>query len=257
MPVDSAADVLEEPPASELDGLADDDDVVEVGLLVVVPTMGSPLVDPPSGGGTHWLDSVPAPFPNRRPESQPSSEKLQWPIDSQKPSTPSRWQWLSAAHSNDSSHPSTDSKLASASSAPKPRIGITVPRSNTSENLAAGMARGTLPAMRGLVPSMLSLALLACGEPQPLPADKASYAGTWEGDGVRLKISPTAQVSYDKKKGAGNEHVEGPIAGWREDGFVVGVMTQKTSFDVTAPPHQESGTWTMVINGDTVYRISP
>ena len=111
--------------------------------------------------------------------------------------------------------------------------------------------------MRGLALALQVLLLLGCSEPAPLPPDKASYAGTWEGDGVRIQITAQGRVSYDHKKGAGNEHIEGPIAGWRGDDFVVGVMTQKTSFEVSEAPHQEAGTWTMVINGDTVYRTSP
>lgn len=111
--------------------------------------------------------------------------------------------------------------------------------------------------MRGLVLALPLLLLVGCSEPAPLPPEKAEYAGTWEGDGVRVRITAEGRVTYDHKKGAGNEHIEGPIAGWSGDGFVVGVMTQKTSFEVNAAPHEESGTWTMVINGDTVYRIGP
>jgi len=66
-----------------------------------------------------------------------------------------------------------------------------------------------------------------------------------------------SRVSYDRKKGAGNEHTEGPIAGWVGDDFVVGVMTQKTTFNVDTPPHEDAGTWTMVVNGDTMYRLAP
>ena len=114
-----------------------------------------------------------------------------------------------------------------------------------------------MPAMRGLALALPVLLCVACSEPEPLPSDKASYAGMWEGDGVRLEITAEGRVSYDHKKGAGNEHIEGPIAGWVGDGFVVGVMTQKTTFEVSQPPHEESGTWTMVVNDDTVYRIRP
>lgn len=101
------------------------------------------------------------------------------------------------------------------------------------------------------------LVLSGCSDPAPLPADKANYAGHWEGDGVRIEITEAARVTYDRRKGAGNEHIEGPIAGWQGDSFVVGVMTQKTTFEVDQPPVKESGTWTMVVNDDTVYRISP
>lgn len=105
--------------------------------------------------------------------------------------------------------------------------------------------------------SLVALGALGCSNPEPLPPNRAEYAGTWEGDGVRLAITPDSRVSYDHQKGAGNEHIEGPIAGWVDDSFVVGVMTQKTTFDVSQPPHRDGGTWTMVVNGDTVYRLQP
>ena len=122
--------------------------------------------------------------------------------------------------------------------------------------LALSFRRGSIRRMRGLALLPLLTVVVACGAPAPLPADKTDYAGTWEGDGVRLQVSLDAQVSYDRKKGAGNEHTEGPIAGWVGDSFVVGVMTQKTTFTVNTPPHEEAGTWTMVVNDDTVYRLS-
>ncbi|MCR9166071.1 MAG: hypothetical protein ACE37F_17470 [Nannocystaceae bacterium] len=111
--------------------------------------------------------------------------------------------------------------------------------------------------MRGSALAALVFGLLACSNPQPLPQGKAEFAGTWEGDGVRIEITPEGRVTYDRKKGAGNERIQGPIAGWGEDNFVVGVMTQKTTIEVDEPPHETSGTWTMVINGDTVYRLQP
>ena len=110
--------------------------------------------------------------------------------------------------------------------------------------------------MRGLALLTSCAAILGCGSPAPLPPEKSEYAGTWEGQGVRLQVTRDANVSYDRKKGAGNEHTEGPIAGWVGDDFVVGVMTQKTTFKVDTPPHEEAGTWTMVVNGDTIYRLA-
>ncbi|MEM6295750.1 MAG: hypothetical protein AAGA54_31045 [Myxococcota bacterium] len=111
--------------------------------------------------------------------------------------------------------------------------------------------------MKVRVAAALLLALVACREPQPLPPERAEYAGTWEGDGVRLQITPEGGVTYDRKVGAGNEHVEGNIAGWKGDGFVVGAMTVKTAFEIPTPPEKVNGTWTMTVNGMTVYRLSP
>ncbi len=123
--------------------------------------------------------------------------------------------------------------------------------------LAEGLTRATLGSMRVLAVVCLFVGLLACGEPAPLPTEKSEFAGQWEGDGVRLQITGEGRVSYDRRKGAGNEHVTGPIAGWQGDSFVVGVMTQKTTFEVSEAPHEVSGTWTMTVNGDTVYRVGP
>lgn len=70
--------------------------------------------------------------------------------------------------------------------------------------------------------ALVVFGLVACSTPQPLPADKAEFAGVWEGDGVQIAITAEARVTYDRKNGAGNEHIEGPIAGWGEKSWARG-----------------------------------
>ncbi len=92
---------------------------------------------------------------------------------------------------------------------------------------------------------------------QPLPADKADYAGHWRGGGIDLTIRAEGHVSYVKLQGKSKTEIEGPLQGWQGDDFVVGVMVVKTKFDVTEPPHEVDGIWTMTVDGVTLTRDQP
>jgi hypothetical protein len=98
-----------------------------------------------------------------------------------------------------------------------------------------------------------SLALAACTG-KPLPADKADYAGRWRGPGVTLEITADGHARYDRAEGNGRVKIDGPIQGFDGDDFVVGVMVVTTSFDVTAPPTETNGVWTMTVDGVVLTR---
>lgn len=102
---------------------------------------------------------------------------------------------------------------------------------------------------------MLSATLLvAACKGQPLPPDKADYAGRWRGGGIDLVISPEGRVEYVKQQGKGRTEISGPLQGWQGDSFVVGVMTVKTKFEVTEPPHEVDGAWKMTVDGVELIR---
>lgn len=104
--------------------------------------------------------------------------------------------------------------------------------------------------------TVLSFVLLASAcKGQPLPADKAEFAGHWRGGGIDLVIRPEGHVTYEKIEGKGRVQVEGPLQGWKGNDFVVGVMVVKTTFKVTEPPHEVDGVWTMTIDGVEVTRV--
>lgn len=99
--------------------------------------------------------------------------------------------------------------------------------------------------------SLVALALLSivgCSG-QPLPADKAAYAGRWEGVGFELTITPDGGCSYFRQTGSGSTKVTGPIRGFDGDDFIVGLPVFNTTFDVTAPPHEVGGRWMMTVDG--------
>jgi hypothetical protein len=72
---------------------------------VLVPKGSTPVVDeledePDSGGTQAPANASPACAPNRRPDMQPSSGKLQNPSDSHHPASPVRRHWASSEQAN-------------------------------------------------------------------------------------------------------------------------------------------------------------
>ena len=91
---------------------------------------------------------------------------------------------------------------------------------------------------------------------EPLPEDKADYAGTWRGEGVDLTITRSGSCSYVKDSGSGRTEINAPIQRFDGDDFVVGMLGVDTTFDVTTPPHEQDGTWTMVVDGIELTRTT-
>jgi len=110
--------------------------------------------------------------------------------------------------------------------------------------------------MRRFVSTTLLCAtlLLSACQAQPLPPDKAEYAGHWRGGGVDLVITAEGRADYTRREGKGTVEVSGPI-GWKGDDFVIVVMVVKTAFDVSEPPHESHGIWQMTVDGVELTRI--
>jgi hypothetical protein len=89
--------------------------------------------------------------------------------------------------------------------------------------------------------------LSACG--QPVPEDKAPYVGDWHAQSMSLLVSKDGTVHYKRVKGNTTTSIDGPIRRFEGDNFVVGIPFISTTFEVSQPPHQEAGTWKMVVDG--------
>lgn len=113
-----------------------------------------------------------------------------------------------------------------------------------------------LRATRLSVVLLAAVLLVSACEGQPLPPDKAEFAGHWRGGGIDLVIEPQGYVRYEKAEGKGKVQVSGPLQGWQGDDFVVGVMVVKTKFEVDQPPHEVDGVWVMTLDGVELARIA-
>lgn len=103
--------------------------------------------------------------------------------------------------------------------------------------------------MRRHILTLLALLLLT-GCAKPLPPDKKSYAGEWQSPTMGLLITPDGRVIYKRLVGTnGSKSIDGPIQAFEGDNFVVGVGPIKTTFVVSAPPHEDDGRWKMTVDG--------
>jgi hypothetical protein len=102
--------------------------------------------------------------------------------------------------------------------------------------------------------------LFTGSKPEPLPADKQYYIGNWQGETVRLSISPNGDVDYKQTiidgSNTRNRSVTGPIKTFNGDSFNVGVLGMNTAFNVQQPPQQKGSKWTMVLDGEELQRTS-
>ena len=118
----------------------------------------------------------------------------------------------------------------------------------------------TLPAVERNMRKRISVVVLvaalpmltACG--QPVPEDKAAYVGEWHAPAMDVEVTKDGIVNYKRVRhgtaiGEATTTIKAPLRRFEGDNFVVGIPFISTTFEVTTPPHQEAGTWKMVVDG--------
>ncbi|MGL3105191.1 LptM family lipoprotein [Bradyrhizobium sp. BR 1432] len=100
--------------------------------------------------------------------------------------------------------------------------------------------------------------LSACG--QPMPDDKAAYVGEWHAQAMDVELTKDGTVRYKRVRrnttaGSTTISIDAPLRRFEGDNFVVGIPFLTATFEVSAPPHQEAGTWKMVVDGVELTRI--
>ncbi|WFU24298.1 hypothetical protein QA649_40950 [Bradyrhizobium sp. CB1717] len=110
-----------------------------------------------------------------------------------------------------------------------------------------------------LVVLVAALPLLsACG--QPVPEDKAAYVGEWHAPAMDVELTKDGTVRYKRVTdgtavGEVTTTINAPLRRFEGDNFVVGIPFLSTTFAVSTPPHQEAGTWKMVVDGVELTRV--
>ena len=95
----------------------------------------------------------------------------------------------------------------------------------------------------------------ASAEPLPVPASKAAYIGTWNGNGMDLAITADGKVDYKRVYGEGTgnakKHVDLSIELKRFNGndFDAGYGIFQSTFVVSTPPTRVGEKMTMVVDG--------
>jgi len=101
-------------------------------------------------------------------------------------------------------------------------------------------------------------ALSACG--QPVPEDRAAYVGEWHAPAMDVQLTRDGIVRYKRVRhgtavGEATTTINAQLQRFEGDNFVVGLPFLSTTFEVSAPPHREAGTWRMVVDGVELTRI--
>ena len=82
-----------------------------------------------------------------------------------------------------------------------------------------------------------------------MPPDKAAYVGEWKSASMALVITQDGRVAYKRVKGSSTTSLDGPIQKFEGNNFVVGIPYLTTTFEVSRPPSEQAGRWTMVVDG--------
>jgi hypothetical protein len=90
----------------------------------------------------------------------------------------------------------------------------------------------------------------------PIPEEKKTYVGTWEGVGFHLTITDDGAVDYRRVNGRSTKKITGPVRDFRGDDFVVGALFITTRFEVQHPPYMEGDDWFMVVDGVELKKIA-
>jgi hypothetical protein len=94
--------------------------------------------------------------------------------------------------------------------------------------------------------------LSACG--QAIPDDKATYVGEWHAQAMDVQLTKDGTIHYKRVRNATTgttttTSINAPLRRFDGDNFVVGIPFLSTTFAVSTPPHEEAGTWKMVVDG--------
>ena len=90
----------------------------------------------------------------------------------------------------------------------------------------------------------------------PVPEEKRSYVGTWEGVGFHLTIYEDGGIDYRRVKGNSTTTITGPLKSFNGDDFVVGLLFITTTFEVQHPPYLDGDDWFMVVDGVELKKVA-
>lgn len=72
---------------------------------------------------------------------------------------------------------------------------------------------------------------------------------------IALLITPDGMLHYERKQDGGRISLNVPIQRFDGDDFEAGVGPAITRFDVTQPPTEVDGMWTMTVDGRVLKRV--
>lgn len=97
---------------------------------------------------------------------------------------------------------------------------------------------------------VLATALLSgAAYAEPVPADKMTYVGSWQGKDMQLALAKDGKVKYKRKQPGKDLDLSVDVQGFNGDNFDVGWGIVRSTFVVSKPPHREGKQWKMTVDG--------
>ncbi len=90
----------------------------------------------------------------------------------------------------------------------------------------------------------------------PVPEEKKSYIGTWEGVGFHLTINDNGGVDSRRIDGNRSTKISGPLKDFDGDDFIIGVLFFTTTFEVHKPPYLDGDDWLMIVDGVELKKVA-
>jgi hypothetical protein len=103
--------------------------------------------------------------------------------------------------------------------------------------------------VRNLASVVIGSALLLAGCTKPIPPERSTYVGEWRAPQMAVVIGQDGNVVYRRVEGGNTATLSGSLKEFVGDDFVVGIWPFLTTFDVTVPPHEQDGVWSMTVDG--------
>lgn len=103
--------------------------------------------------------------------------------------------------------------------------------------------------MRRFTPFYLGGVFLLMGCTNPVPAERADYVGEWRAPNMSVVIGRDGNIVYRRVEDGGTTTLNAPLREFDGDNFTVGYWPLLTTFEVSVPPREQGGAWTMIVDG--------
>ena len=105
---------------------------------------------------------------------------------------------------------------------------------------------------RGAAAGWLAACLLLAGCERPVPEAHRDYVGHWRGDSMLLVISEGGHGDYERVRDRERVSIEGPVHGFDDDGFRIGIGPLGADFVEYLAESKEMAGWTTLGGRDPV-----
>ncbi|RFA30525.1 hypothetical protein CAI21_05620 [Alkalilimnicola ehrlichii] len=104
---------------------------------------------------------------------------------------------------------------------------------------------------------LVAAAVLLVGCSNDLPPEKMEYVGLWRNHDTSILITEGGRLEYESKRGSVQRSLSAPIKTFTETSIEAGFLFFGSEFAIDRGPQENDGVWTIVIDGNELYKADP